>query len=143
MQTVKEACTPRPNTFDPPLRDTVLDLTDLIDDRVDPAQYIAENYITEGRKTLFTEGFRRLEGTSEQGVFKLTQTMGSGKTHNLLALGLLAKHPDYQTGIMDNFDTSLLLILTTGVRTLWQPALSQARSKTTMFELRCGTMPEE
>ena len=56
--------------------------------------FFAENYITEGMKTLLTEGFRRLEGKSAQGVFKLTQAMGGGKTHNLLALGLLARHPE-------------------------------------------------
>ena len=93
MQTVKQACRPRPGAFDPTRRDTVLDLTDLIDDRIDPAEFFAENYITEGMKTLLTEGFRRLEGKSTQGVFKLTQAMGGGKTHNLLALGLLARNP--------------------------------------------------
>ena len=105
MQTIKEACTPRPSTFDPTLRDTVLDLTDLIDDRVEPAEFFAENYITEGMKTLLAEGFRRLEGKSEQGVFKLSQAMGGGKTHNLLALGLLAKNPNYREQIMGGFYT--------------------------------------
>ena len=46
MQTVKQACRPRPGAFDPTRRDTVLDLTDLIDDRIDPAEFFAENYIT-------------------------------------------------------------------------------------------------
>ncbi len=103
MQTVKQACKPRPAAFDPARRDTVLDLTDLIDDRIDPADFFAENYITEGMKTLLTEGFRRLEGKSAQGVFKLTQAMGGGKTHNLLALGLLARNPGYRAAVMDGF----------------------------------------
>ena len=103
MRTVKQACIPRPGTFDPNRRDTVLDLTDLIEDRIDPGEFFAENYITEGMKTLLTEGFRRLEGKSEQGVFKLTQAMGGGKTHNLLALGLLAKHPEHRSGVMGEF----------------------------------------
>ena len=60
--TVKQACTPRPGTFDPTRRDTVLDLTDLIDGRIDAAEFFAENYTTEGMRTLLTEGFRRLEG---------------------------------------------------------------------------------
>ena len=54
-------------------------------------------------KTLLTEGFRRLEGKSDQGVFKLTQAMGGGKTHNLLALGLLAKYPGHRSEVMDSF----------------------------------------
>ena len=77
MQTLKQACTPRPGTFDPARRDTVLDLTDLIDGRIDAAAFFAENYTTEGMRTLLTESFRRLEGKSTQGVFKLTQAMGA------------------------------------------------------------------
>lgn len=41
-------------------------------------------------RILLTEAFRRLERKTTQGVFKLTQSMGGGKTHNLLALGLLS-----------------------------------------------------
>ena len=104
-QTVKRACTPRPGTFDPARRDTVLDLTDLVDGRIDPAEFLGENYTTEGMRTLLTEGFRRLEGKSTQGVFKLTQAMGGGKTHNLVALGLLAKHPEYRVQVMGDFYT--------------------------------------
>jgi hypothetical protein len=51
-------------------------------------------------KTLLTESFRRLEGKSEQAVFKLTQAMGGGKTHNLITLGLLAKHPELRAGVL-------------------------------------------
>ena len=105
MQTVKQACDPRPSTFDPSRRDTVLDLDDLVADRIDAGEFFAENYITEGMSTLLTEGFRRLEGRSTQGVFKLTQAMGGGKTHNLLALGLLAKHADYRADVMGTFYT--------------------------------------
>ena len=102
-QTVTEACAPRPGVFDPSRRDTVLDLTDLIDGRIDPGEFFAENYLTEGMRTLLTEGFRRLEGKSSQGVFKLTQAMGGGKTHNLLAFGLLARHPQYRAEVMGGF----------------------------------------
>ena len=103
MKTVKQACTPRASVFDPARRDTVLDLTDLVDGRIDPAGFFAENHVTEGMKTLLAEGFRRLEGKSAQGVFKLTQAMGGGKTHNLLALGLLAKRPEHRAGVMGGF----------------------------------------
>ena len=54
-------------------------------------------------ETLLTEGFRRLEGKSTQGVFRLTQAMGGGKTHNLIALGLLARHPEHRTPVMGGF----------------------------------------
>ena len=43
MKTLKQACAPRPATFDPSRRDTVLDLSDLVEDRIDPAAFFAEN----------------------------------------------------------------------------------------------------
>ena len=103
MKTLKQACAPRAATFDPTRRDTVLDLSDLVEDRIDATAFFAENHVTEGMKTLLTEGFRRLEGKSPQGVFKLTQAMGGGKTHNLLALGLLARHPERRAEVMGDF----------------------------------------
>lgn len=105
MKTLKQACRPRESVFDPSRRDTVLDLTDLVADRIDPAGFFAENHITEGMKILLKEGFRRLEGKSTQGVFKLTQSMGGGKTHNLLAFGLLARHPEFRRQVMSDFYT--------------------------------------
>src|SRR5690606_29236051 len=74
--------------------------TDLINDRVKPEEFFDENFITDGMKVLLEQGFRRLEGKSSQGVFKLKQAMGGGKTHNLLALGLLAKHPEFRARVM-------------------------------------------
>ena len=44
--------------------------------------------------TLVREGLARLAGKNSSGVFHLKQTMGGGKTHLLVGLGLLAKHPD-------------------------------------------------
>lgn len=105
MKRLKDNCTPRASAFDPTRRDTVLDLSDLVGKRIDPAAFFAENYVTEGMKTLLTEGFQRLEGQSAQGVFKLTQSMGGGKTHNLLALGLLAQNPEYRAEVMGGFYT--------------------------------------
>ena len=73
MQTVKQACAPRPGVFDPSRRDTVLHLGDLVADRIDSAEFCAENYSTEGMCTLLTEGFRRLEGHSTQGACECGQ----------------------------------------------------------------------
>lgn len=100
---LKNLCQPRPVIFDPQKRDTVLDLSDLIADRIDPQAFFEENYVTEGMKTLLEYTFKRLEGKSEQGVFRLKQAMGGGKTHNLIALGLLAKHPDLRSKVMGSF----------------------------------------
>jgi hypothetical protein len=51
------------------------------------------NHFTDGLKRLVEQGFARLAGQSEQGSFYLTQAMGGGKTHSLLAFGLLADDP--------------------------------------------------
>ena len=103
MKSLQQLCEPRPSVFDSQRRDTVLDLTDLIGNRISPEAFFAENFITDGMKALLEQGFRRLEGKSSQGVFKLRQAMGGGKTHNLLALGLLARHPEHRAPIMGRF----------------------------------------
>src|SRR5690606_25107040 len=105
MQSLRQLCTPRQSVFDAQRRDTVLDLTDLAGNAINPADFFAENYITSGMQVLLEQGFRRLEGQSDQGVFLLKQAMGGGKTHNLLALGLLARHPEYRQQIMGKFFT--------------------------------------
>ena len=94
MKTLQQLCKPRESVFDPGRRDTVLDITDLVDERIGSSEFINENFVTEGTRRLFTETFRRFEGKSSQGVFVLTQAMGGGKTHNMIALGLLARHPE-------------------------------------------------
>ncbi|MGH7138336.1 MAG: DUF499 domain-containing protein, partial [Pirellulales bacterium] len=106
MKSLHDLCQPRASIFDPQKRDTVLDLTDLVDGKIDPAEFFAENYITEGMEALLKNGFQRLEGKSEQGVYKLRQAMGGGKTHNLLALGLLARHPEFRDSVMGKLYTA-------------------------------------
>ncbi|ADU51937.1 hypothetical protein Tmar_1836 [Thermaerobacter marianensis DSM 12885] len=105
MKSLYEACKPRDWVFDPSVRDTVYDLDDL--DRIDPERFFTENYVTQGMRQLLTEAFKRLEGKSESasGAFLLSQSMGGGKTHNLLALGLLAKHPRWRRPVMGSFYT--------------------------------------
>ena len=85
--------TPRASVFDTQRRDTVLDLVDLNENRIDPHEFFQENYVTEGMKTLLEQGFKRLEGKNDTGIFLLKQAMGGGKTHNLLTFGLLARSP--------------------------------------------------
>ncbi len=83
MRSLVANCKPRDSVFDKARRDTVLDLTDLVQNRIDPDAFFRENHITEGMRILLTEGFRRLEGKTIQGVFKLTQAMGG--THVVVA----------------------------------------------------------
>jgi hypothetical protein len=104
MKTLKQLCTPRQSVFDRSRRDVVLDLTDLIDEKghIDPHEFFEENYFTDGMKRLLREAFRRFERQSAQGVFVLSQAMGGGKTHNMIALGLLAKYPELRCTVMDD-----------------------------------------
>ncbi|MBW4553106.1 MAG: hypothetical protein KME35_18640 [Aphanocapsa sp. GSE-SYN-MK-11-07L] len=102
MKTLKQLCQPRQNVFDRSRRDVVLDLTDLIEDKIKPAEFFTENYLTEGMKRLLRESFRRFSDQSNQGIFVLSQAMGGGKTHNMIVLGLLAKHPELRQTVMGN-----------------------------------------
>jgi hypothetical protein len=99
MRTLKQLCEPRQSVFDASRRDTVLNLTHLIEDRVRPEEFFEENFVTQGMNTLLEEAFRRLTGKSDQAIFKLTQAMGGGKTHNLMSLGLLAMHPQFRARV--------------------------------------------
>ena len=76
MQSLKQLCIPRESVFDTQRRDTVLDLTDLIEDKIDTCAFFEENYVTEGMKILLEQSFQRLEGKFNQGIFKLKQAMG-------------------------------------------------------------------
>jgi len=100
MKTLKALCTPRESIFDTSRRDTVLNLSHLVEGKIATNDFFEESYVTDGMKTLLTESFRRLQGNSGQAVFKLTQAMGGGKTHNLITLGLLAKYPEHRKTVL-------------------------------------------
>ena len=73
----------------------------LLKDRISPDQFFDENFITSGMQTLLDKVFERLEGRSNQAsTFLLSQAMGGGKTHNMIALGLLAKNPALRSKIL-------------------------------------------
>jgi cation transport regulator ChaB len=103
MKTLADLCKPRASVFDKARLDTVYNLDDL--SSIHPDEFLSENYVTEGMRILLTEAFNRLEGktTSASGTFLLSQSMGGGKTHNLIALGLLAKYPKYRKQVMADF----------------------------------------
>ncbi len=108
MKSLLDACKPRASVFDAAKRDTVLDLTDLLapGERINADEFFGENFATDGMKTLLREAFRRFSGDSPHGVFTLTQAMGGGKTHNLIALGLLAKHPELRKAVIGDAYTA-------------------------------------
>jgi len=100
MKTLDKTCKPRQSVFDTARRDEVLDLTNLIENKINPREFFKENYLTDGMRSLFREAFRVFAGKSGSGVIKLTQAMGGGKTHCMIATGLLAKYPELRKDVM-------------------------------------------
>lgn len=101
---LKQLCTPRESVFNRDRRDVVLDLSDLLKSKIDPDGFFEENYITSGMKTLLEKTFSRLDGSRDQAsTFLLTQAMGGGKTHNMIALGLLALNPFLRKKILGDY----------------------------------------
>ncbi|WON77389.1 anti-phage-associated DUF499 domain-containing protein [Serratia sp. UGAL515B_01] len=92
IKTVKQACRFNPIIQDYRMSQGIENLADLINDAGDGKEFFSRNYVTHGMEQLFREGMLRLSGKSDQAVFELTQAMGGGKTHMMIALGLLAKH---------------------------------------------------
>ena len=96
MKTLHELCQPRASVFDETRREDVLNLSDLMEGRIDPEEFFAENFLTEGMNLLIETAFERFVSQGTTGIIRLTQAMGGGKTHNMLALGLLTMHPSYR-----------------------------------------------
>jgi hypothetical protein len=61
--------------------------------KIDAEAFFKENDFTDGMPRLINTAFERFAGKSSNGLIKLTQSMGGGKTHNMVALGLLAQNP--------------------------------------------------
>ncbi len=102
MKRVTELCKPRESVFVDTTRDDVLNLSDLVEGRIDASKFFDENFKTRGMDILFNTAFNRFSGKSATGVIKLTQAMGGGKTHNMLALALLAQNPDLRKKVLRN-----------------------------------------
>lgn len=92
IKTVKQACSFNPVIQDYRMSQGIENLADLIADQGDGSEFFSRNYVTHGMEQLFREGMLRLSGKSDQAVFELNQAMGGGKTHMMIALGLLAQH---------------------------------------------------
>ncbi|WP_373486127.1 DUF499 domain-containing protein [Acetobacterium malicum] len=100
MNTIFEMLKPRESVFSDTAREDVLNLTDFADHRIDANKFFGENFKTQGMTVLFDTAFSRFKGESDTGVIKLTQAMGGGKTHSMLALALLAENVDLREKIL-------------------------------------------
>src|SRR5258708_40341829 len=94
IETVSRLCTPNAVVTSDSLVEQVAQIEDLAHGRVDGREFFRRNYFTDGLKRLVERGFERLAGRSDDGAFYLTQAMGGGKTHSLIAFGLLAADPE-------------------------------------------------
>ena len=99
--TLQTHCKPRASVFAADRRATVLNLDTFLKGQVHGADFFRENYFTAGMETLVDRSFRHLSGTSAgSSVFLLSQAMGGGKTHSMIALGLLAKDPELRKSVL-------------------------------------------
>ena len=79
-------CTPRPSVFAADRRATVLSLDTFLGGEVNGGEFFEENYFTAGMSTLIERAFKHLAGNgSGSSVFLLSQAMGGGKTHSMIA----------------------------------------------------------
>jgi hypothetical protein len=100
LKNIKDACQFNPTVHNYRASQGVEKLSDLISDQGNGEGFFSRNYVTKGMEQLFREGFMRLAGLSDDGVFLLQQSMGGGKTHLMVALGLLAKHPHLRKDVL-------------------------------------------
>src|ERR1700686_3317468 len=92
LLTVKDACELHPMGLDYSMSEQIQNLSDVISAAAkDAHDFFKKNYVTKGMETLLSQGLQRLGGKSDQAVFELKQAMGGGKTHSMIALGLLAR----------------------------------------------------
>lgn len=118
MKTLRKALVVRDSVFDETKRDDTLDITSLIDNTVDANRFFEETFVTSGMDLLFDSAFKRFMGKADNGLIKLTQAMGGGKTHNMVALGLIAKNPDIRktlsNGKYNEFKDKIKVVAYTG-----------------------------
>ena len=100
IKTVRQACRFNPIIRDYRMSQGIENLAELINDEGDGREFFSRNYVTHGMEQLFREGLLRLSGKSDQAVFELSQAMGGGKTHMMIALGLLARHPHLRPEVL-------------------------------------------
>ena len=93
IATFKQLCTPSDVVKSDSLVEQVAQIEDLASGKIYGPAFFQRNHFTQGLELLVRRGFDRLAGKSEDGAFYLTQAMGGGKTHSLIAFGLLAGDP--------------------------------------------------
>jgi predicted AAA+ superfamily ATPase len=105
IATIKQLCVPNAVVTSNSLVEQVAQIEDFADRKIDAREFFRRNHFTAGLELLVRRGFDRLAGKSEDGAFYLTQAMGGGKTHSLIALGLLASDPGLRREVVPKIST--------------------------------------
>ena len=94
------ALTPRPTVLDG-TADFVVNLADLAKLTEDEArEFLDSNVLTSGMELLLSQSFARMSGKgSSSGIYKLSESMGGGKTQSMIVAGILARFPPLAQGL--------------------------------------------
>ena len=98
VNTIIDLCKPRESIFQPNYTDDVISITNLTNGKISGSAFFEETYLTDGMKRLFDTAFRRFNGEDVTPIVRLKQAMGGGKSHNMVALALLAMNPGLRAG---------------------------------------------
>ena len=92
---VTAACDLSPDVFSMSRSEQVEHLSSIGEADIEKARsFYSRNHVTSGMAEFLRGALKRMSGQSQQAVFELRQAMGGGKTHNMIALGLLARFPE-------------------------------------------------
>ena len=105
VATVKQLCTPSSLVTSDSLVEQVAQIEDFASGKISGEEFFRRNYFTDGLRRLVERGFERLAGKTDDGAFYLTQAMGGGKTHSLIAFGLLASDPELRKKVLPRLTT--------------------------------------
>lgn len=101
LLTVKDGCELHPMALEYAMSEQIENLSDVINTAAQEAhEFFDKNYVTKGMAILLSDGLKRLAGKSDQAVFELKQAMGGGKTHSMIAFGLLARDPGLRATVV-------------------------------------------
>jgi predicted AAA+ superfamily ATPase len=88
------SCVPRRAVLDG-TADFVVNLADLPRlDETEAREFLDSNVLTSGMELLLRQAFARMGGEkSSSGIYKLSESMGGGKTQSMIVAGILARYP--------------------------------------------------
>jgi hypothetical protein len=66
---------------------------------IEAAAFLDSNVLTSGMEELVMQSLDRLSGGPSRGIFKLSESMGGGKTQSMIVAGLLARYPKLAKGL--------------------------------------------